>query len=177
MYLTLLLYNLSGGPEGLRALTNQKAIVTDRFPSLMQTRIPAAIDYPIRSLVRSWYVGMRFTLLRRKSIAHVHVTHLGNSWAGWSSSCMPSHGEGTSRDSSRSSDRRGEPGKQSRGPLRCFPSVLFQFNPSSSFWMSCVFDSLTTTIYVSLYWPTWMRWDFFSRFWFVPLEVEKPPFI
>lgn len=45
----------TGGPEGLRALTNPKAIVTDRWPSLMQTRIPKVLDYPIRSLVRSWF--------------------------------------------------------------------------------------------------------------------------
>ncbi|KAN0075408.1 Aldehyde/histidinol dehydrogenase [Tylopilus felleus] len=43
-----------GGPEGLRALTNPKAIVSDRWPTLMQTRIPKVLDYPIRSLVRSW---------------------------------------------------------------------------------------------------------------------------
>lgn len=45
----------SGGPEGLRSLTNPKAIVVDRWPFLVQTGIPAALDYPIRSLVHSWY--------------------------------------------------------------------------------------------------------------------------
>lgn len=45
---------LTGGPEGLRSLTNPKAIVVDRWPFLFQTSIPAALDYPIRSLVHSW---------------------------------------------------------------------------------------------------------------------------
>ena len=42
------------GPEGLRALTNPKAIVSDRFPWLIQTSIPRVVDYPIPSLVQSW---------------------------------------------------------------------------------------------------------------------------
>ncbi|KAJ7581409.1 Aldehyde/histidinol dehydrogenase [Mycena floridula] len=47
-------YGRFGGPEGLRALTNPKAIMVDRWPSLMQTSIPAVLDYPIRSLSSSW---------------------------------------------------------------------------------------------------------------------------
>ncbi|KIM55169.1 hypothetical protein SCLCIDRAFT_1221313 [Scleroderma citrinum Foug A] len=47
-------YGRFGGPEGLRALTNPKAIVTDRWPSIAQTSIPKVLDYPVRSLVRSW---------------------------------------------------------------------------------------------------------------------------
>ncbi|KIJ63316.1 hypothetical protein HYDPIDRAFT_41160 [Hydnomerulius pinastri MD-312] len=47
-------YGRFGGPEGLRALTNPKAIVYDRWPSFIQTSIPKVLDYPIRSLVRSW---------------------------------------------------------------------------------------------------------------------------
>jgi acyl-CoA reductase-like NAD-dependent aldehyde dehydrogenase len=35
------------GPEGLRALCLERAVVTDRFPGLVQTSIPAAIDFPI----------------------------------------------------------------------------------------------------------------------------------
>lgn len=49
-------YHFVGGSEGLRALTNPKAIISDRWPSLMQTSIPSVLDYPIRSLVRSWLV-------------------------------------------------------------------------------------------------------------------------
>lgn len=45
-----------GGPEGLRSLTNTKAIMVDRWPWLMQTGIPAVLDYPVGSLVQSWYV-------------------------------------------------------------------------------------------------------------------------
>ncbi|KAF7322608.1 Aldedh domain-containing protein [Mycena chlorophos] len=44
-------YGRFGGPEGLRALTNVKAIMVDRFPHLIQTDIPKVLDYPIRSLV------------------------------------------------------------------------------------------------------------------------------
>ncbi|KAH9484084.1 Putative aldehyde dehydrogenase-like protein C21C3 [Psilocybe cubensis] len=43
-----------GGPEGLRSLTNPKAIITDRWPSLVQTSIPKVLDYPLRSLRSSW---------------------------------------------------------------------------------------------------------------------------
>lgn len=46
-----------GGPEGLRSLTNIKAIMVDRFPQLIQTGIPKVLDYPLRSLVHSWYVS------------------------------------------------------------------------------------------------------------------------
>ena len=42
------------GPEGLRALTNPKAIISDRLPWLIQTSIPRVVDYPIPSLVQSW---------------------------------------------------------------------------------------------------------------------------
>ncbi|KAJ7929198.1 Aldehyde/histidinol dehydrogenase [Mycena leptocephala] len=47
-------YGRFGGPEGLRALTNVKAIMVDRWPALAQTGIPKVLDYPIRSLVSSW---------------------------------------------------------------------------------------------------------------------------
>lgn len=49
-------YGRFGGPEGLRALTNPKAIIVDRFPWLIQTSIPKALDYPVQSLAQSWYV-------------------------------------------------------------------------------------------------------------------------
>ncbi|KAJ3568427.1 hypothetical protein NP233_g5721 [Leucocoprinus birnbaumii] len=47
-------YGRFGGPEGLRSLTNPKAIVIDRFPRLIQTSIPKVLDYPLRSLFWSW---------------------------------------------------------------------------------------------------------------------------
>jgi len=51
-------YGRFAGPEGLRALTNPKAITVDRFPWLVRTSIPGALDYPIRSLVHSWdFIG------------------------------------------------------------------------------------------------------------------------
>ncbi|KAG0705301.1 Aldehyde/histidinol dehydrogenase [Suillus ampliporus] len=56
-------YGRFGGPEGLRALTNPKAIVTDRWPSFIQTSIPKVLDYPIRSLVRSWDFVHGLTML------------------------------------------------------------------------------------------------------------------
>lgn len=45
-----------GGPEGLRSLTNPKVLIVDKFPSFIQTSIPSALDYPVRSLVQSWCV-------------------------------------------------------------------------------------------------------------------------
>jgi delta 1-pyrroline-5-carboxylate dehydrogenase len=49
-------YGRFGGPEGLRSLTLTKAIMVDRWPSFIQTSIPKVLDYPMRSLVQSWYV-------------------------------------------------------------------------------------------------------------------------
>jgi delta 1-pyrroline-5-carboxylate dehydrogenase len=54
-------YGRFGGPEGLRSLTLTKAIMTDRWPSLIQTSIPKVLDYPVRSLVQSWYVHRHFS--------------------------------------------------------------------------------------------------------------------
>ncbi|KAJ7445680.1 meiotic sister-chromatid recombination aldehyde dehydrogenase [Mycena galericulata] len=47
-------YGRFGGPEGLRALTNVKAIMVDRWPAMAQTDIPGVLDHPLRSLVSSW---------------------------------------------------------------------------------------------------------------------------
>ncbi|CAA7265354.1 unnamed protein product [Cyclocybe aegerita] len=47
-------YGRFGGPEGLRSLTNPKAIIYDRWPSFIQTSIPRVLDYPLRSLHWSW---------------------------------------------------------------------------------------------------------------------------
>ncbi|KAJ7632158.1 Aldehyde/histidinol dehydrogenase [Roridomyces roridus] len=47
-------YGRFGGVEGLRALTNVKAIMVDRWPALAQTDIPVVLDYPLRSLITSW---------------------------------------------------------------------------------------------------------------------------
>ncbi|EAU88201.1 meiotic Sister-Chromatid recombination aldehyde dehydrogenase [Coprinopsis cinerea okayama7 len=45
-------YGRFGGPEGLRSLTNPKAIITDRW--WIHTSIPKVLDYPLRSLSTSW---------------------------------------------------------------------------------------------------------------------------
>ncbi|KAK7449669.1 Meiotic Sister-Chromatid recombination aldehyde dehydrogenase [Stygiomarasmius scandens] len=50
-------YGRFGGPEGLRSLTNPKVIVTDKYPTVVQTTIPKVLDYPIRSLS----MGLEFT--------------------------------------------------------------------------------------------------------------------
>lgn len=55
-YLFNLFYLFKGGPEGLRSLTNPKAIMFDRWPGLIQTTIPRVMDYPLRSIAYSWYV-------------------------------------------------------------------------------------------------------------------------
>ncbi|KAF8481896.1 Aldedh-domain-containing protein [Russula ochroleuca] len=50
-------YGRFGGPEGLRSLTNRKAVVVDRWPWLLQTSIPRPLDYPIRSHAQAWDVA------------------------------------------------------------------------------------------------------------------------
>ncbi|KAI0296140.1 Aldehyde/histidinol dehydrogenase [Russula brevipes] len=50
-------YGRFGGPEGLRSLTNPKAVVVDRWPWLFQTSIPRPLDYPMRSPVQAWDVA------------------------------------------------------------------------------------------------------------------------
>lgn len=45
-------YGRFAGPEGLRSLTNTKAIVVDRFPWLFQSSVHETMDYPIQSMVR-----------------------------------------------------------------------------------------------------------------------------
>ena len=54
--------DLIGGPEGLRSLTNPKAIVVDRW--WIQTSIPKVLDYPLRSLSTSWWVSKCLLTLR-----------------------------------------------------------------------------------------------------------------
>ncbi|KAG1836232.1 Aldehyde/histidinol dehydrogenase [Suillus subluteus] len=49
-------YGRFSGTEGLRALTNPKAIITDRWPSFAQTSTPKVLDYSIHSLMRSCVV-------------------------------------------------------------------------------------------------------------------------
>lgn len=53
---------IQGGPEGLRSLTNPKAIIVDRWPSLMQTSIPKVLDYPLHSFQYSWFVSLPVSL-------------------------------------------------------------------------------------------------------------------
>ena len=48
--------SIPAGPEGLRSLTNPKAVIVDRWPSFIQTTIPKVLDYPLRSLKHSWFV-------------------------------------------------------------------------------------------------------------------------
>ncbi|KIK99723.1 hypothetical protein PAXRUDRAFT_8676 [Paxillus rubicundulus Ve08.2h10] len=63
----------ASGPEGLRSLTNPKAIVTDRWPSFLQTTIPSVLDYPIRSLGRSWnFVSGLVIVLLRGADGYIH---------------------------------------------------------------------------------------------------------
>ena len=45
-------YGRFGGEEGLRALCNTKAVCRDRWPGLLSTSIPRALDYPIGNVER-----------------------------------------------------------------------------------------------------------------------------
>ena len=47
-------YGRFAGEEGLRALCNLKAVSRDRWPKLMNTRIPGRLDYPIRDTGKGW---------------------------------------------------------------------------------------------------------------------------
>lgn len=64
---------IPGGPEGLRALTNPKAIIYDRWPWLFQTAIPKPLDYPIRSPLQAWWVYLISLVTRMfiKNIANI----------------------------------------------------------------------------------------------------------
>ena len=60
MYSTANLF--AAGAEGLRALTSPKVVTVDRWPLLINTRVPRVLDYPIASLVQSWYDFKPFLL-------------------------------------------------------------------------------------------------------------------
>lgn len=49
-------YGRFGGEEGLRSICNTKSVCLDRFPSLIGTSIPPALDYPIKGARRAWEV-------------------------------------------------------------------------------------------------------------------------
>ena len=49
-------YGRFGGEEGLRSICNTKAVCLDRFPGLISTSIPPALDYPIEGARRAWEV-------------------------------------------------------------------------------------------------------------------------
>ena len=49
-------YGRFGGKEGLRSISNLKSVCQDRFPSLIRTSIPSALDYPIEGARRAWGV-------------------------------------------------------------------------------------------------------------------------
>lgn len=62
-------YGRFGGPEGLRSLTLTKAIMVDRWPQLIQTSIPRVLDYPLRSLIQSWYGYFQFLINKISSLS------------------------------------------------------------------------------------------------------------
>lgn len=49
-------YGRFGGEEGLRSICNTKAVCRDRFPGLISTSIPSALDYPIEGARKAWEV-------------------------------------------------------------------------------------------------------------------------
>ncbi|MCJ1359717.1 MAG: Meiotic Sister-Chromatid recombination aldehyde dehydrogenase [Icmadophila ericetorum] len=49
-------YGRFAGEEGLRSLCNLKAVCRDRFPRLLYTSIPNALDYPIGNAKKAWTV-------------------------------------------------------------------------------------------------------------------------
>lgn len=51
-------YGRFAGEEGLRSLSNTKAVCWDRWPWIASTRIPPALDYPIKAIEGSWNFAM-----------------------------------------------------------------------------------------------------------------------
>lgn len=49
-------YGRFGGEEGLRSICNTKAVCRDRFPSLLSTSIPPALDYRTGGAAKAWEV-------------------------------------------------------------------------------------------------------------------------
>lgn len=49
-------YGRFAGEEGLRSICNTKSVCRDRWPSLVGTSIPKALDYPIKSGRKGWEV-------------------------------------------------------------------------------------------------------------------------
>ncbi|KAL6721856.1 Meiotic Sister-Chromatid recombination aldehyde dehydrogenase [Lecanora helva] len=49
-------YGRFGGKEGLRSICNTKAVCKDKFPSLIGTSIPAALDYRPGGAAKAWEV-------------------------------------------------------------------------------------------------------------------------
>lgn len=49
-------YGRFGGEEGLRSICNTKAVCRDRFPSLLGTSIPPALDYRTGGAAKAWEV-------------------------------------------------------------------------------------------------------------------------
>ena len=47
-------YGRFAGEEGLRGICNVKSVTRDRFPGLVSTSIPKALDYPIRNGMKAW---------------------------------------------------------------------------------------------------------------------------
>jgi hypothetical protein len=48
-------YGRFAGIEGLRSLCNAKSICADRWPALIQTRIPTNLDYPLPA--NAWHMS------------------------------------------------------------------------------------------------------------------------
>jgi acyl-CoA reductase-like NAD-dependent aldehyde dehydrogenase len=51
-------YGRFAGEEGLRSLCNTKAVCWDRWPSLINTRIPSVLTYPIKTMGGAWNFAM-----------------------------------------------------------------------------------------------------------------------
>ncbi|KAI9809322.1 MAG: hypothetical protein M1825_002613 [Sarcosagium campestre] len=47
-------YGRFAGEEGLRSLSNTKAVCRDRFPKFIATAIPKPLDYPIPNTAKAW---------------------------------------------------------------------------------------------------------------------------
>lgn len=71
-------YGRFGGCEGLYGLCNPKAVIEDRFFSLIRTPIPKPLDYPVKSTTASWHFVKGLILLVYAETLADKVTGLMN---------------------------------------------------------------------------------------------------
>lgn len=79
-------YGRFGGPEGLLGITAPKAITEDVFFGIVQTSIPAVVDYPLDNTQRSWACTCAGPATLTQSSNRSCALPLGHSQRAWRAS-------------------------------------------------------------------------------------------